>query len=147
MKIREAMSKNPGCCTANDSAQNVAKMMCDLNVGSIPVVIDHQSRALVGMITDRDLCCSVLAHGLDSKTTTIQEFITYNPVSCREGENIDRCERLMQEHHIRRIPVVDAENRVVGIVAQADLALRDKPEKVHKTVAEISKSRPSTIAA
>jgi CBS domain-containing protein len=84
---------------------------------------------------------------LDSKTTTIQEFITYNPVSCREGENIDRCERLMQEHQIRRIPVVDGENRVIGIVAQADLALRDKPEKVHKTVAEISKSRPSPVAA
>lgn len=121
-------------------------MMCDLNVGSLPVVADHQSHTLVGMITDRDLCCSVLAQGLDSKTM-IQDFIAYSPVSCREGENIDRCERVMQEHQIRRVPVVDGENRVIGIVAQADLALKDKPEKVHKTVAEISKSRTSEIAA
>ena len=146
MKIREVMSTNPTCCIPNDTAQSVAKMMCDLNVGSLPVVADHQSRTLVGMITDRDLCCSVLAQGLDSKTM-IQDFIADSPVSCREGENIDRCERVMQEHQIRRVPVVDGENRVIGIVAQADLALKDKPEKVHKTVAEISKSRTSEIAA
>jgi CBS domain-containing protein len=147
MKIKEVMSTNPACCTTNDTAQNVAKKMCDLNVGSIPVVIDHQSRALVGMITDRDLCCRVLAHGLDPQSTRIQEFVTYNPATCRDGENVDQCERLMQEHQVRRIPVVNKDNQVIGIVAQADLALRDKAEKVHKTVAEISKNTQPTIMA
>jgi CBS domain-containing protein len=148
MKIREIMSSNPTCCTLNESAQNVAKTMCDQNVGSIPVVADSESRTLVGMITDRDLCCSVLAHGLDPKTARIQEFVSYSPVSCREGENVDHCERLMQEHQIRRIPIVDAENRVIGIVAQADLALKERAEKVHRTVAEISKpTGPAAIAA
>ena len=147
MKVKEVMSVNPACCTADDSAQNVAKMMCDLNVGSIPVVADHQSRSLIGMITDRDLCCRVLAHGLDGKSTPIQEFITYNPAICRDGENVENCERLMQEHQVRRIPVVDKENQVIGIVGQADLALKDKPERVHKTVAEISKDTLPSIAA
>jgi CBS domain-containing protein len=148
MKVKEVMSVNPACCTPNDSAQNAAKTMCDRNVGSIPVVADHQSRVLVGMITDRDLCCSIVAHGLDPKTTLIQEFITYTPVSCRDGENVERCEHLMQEHQVRRIPVVDAEGRVIGIVSQADLALKDKPERVHKTVVEISKpTRPSIMVA
>src|SRR5437016_9876783 len=148
MKVKEVMSANPACCTPNDSAQNAAKMMCDLNVGAIPVVTDQQSWALAGMITDRDLCCSIVAHGLDPKTTKIQEFITYTPVTCRDGENVDKCERLMQEHQVRRIPVVDGDGRVIGIVAQADLALKDKPERVHKTVAEISKpTRPSIVAA
>jgi len=148
MKIKEVMSVNPACCTPNDTAQNVAKIMCDTNVGSLPVVADYQSRSLIGMITDRDLCCRVLAHGLDGKSTTIQEFITYNPAICRDGENIEKCERLMQEHQVRRIPVVDKDNQVIGIVAQADLALKDKPERVHKTVAEISKTtRPSIVAA
>lgn len=146
MKIKEVMSTNPACCTPIDTAQNVAKMMCALNVGSIPVVDDQQSRTLIGMITDRDLCCSVLAQGPDPKATRIQEFITYNPISCRDGENIDKCERVMQEHQIRRVPVVDGDNRVIGIVAQADVALKEKPEKVHKTVVEISKSRSSEIA-
>jgi CBS domain-containing protein len=100
------------------------------------------------MITDRDLCCRVLAQGLDANTTKIQEFVTYNPATCRDGENLERCERLMQEHQVRRIPVVDGDNRVIGIVSQADLALSDRPERVYKTVAEISKTtRPSISAA
>jgi CBS domain-containing protein len=121
--------------------------MCEHRIGSVPVVIDQQSRELVGMITDRDLCCSIIAAGLDPKTTPIQKFISLDPVSCREGENLDKCERAMQEHQVRRIPIVDGETRVIGIVAQADLALKDKPEKVSKTIAEISKSAvPSTAA-
>ena len=121
--------------------------MCEHNIGSVPVVIDQQSRELVGVITDRDLCCSIIAAGLDPKTTTVQKFASLDPVTCRDGENLDKCERAMQEHQIRRIPIVDGDNRVIGIVSQADLALKDKPEKVSKTVAEISKSPTNTLAA
>jgi CBS-domain-containing membrane protein len=94
-------------------------------------------------LTLQILCCSIIAHGLDPKATTIQEFVTYT----RDGENVERCERLMQEHQVRLIPVIDGEGHVMGIVALADLALRDKPERVHKTVAEISKPILPTIAA
>ena len=95
------------------------------------------------------LCCSIVADGLDPKSTTIEKYISINPVTCREGENLDNCERLMQEHQIRRIPIVDGEGKCIGIVSQADLALRDKPEKVSKTVAEVSKPEEEkpTIAA
>jgi CBS domain-containing protein len=146
MKIREAMSPNPVCCLPTDSAQRVARTMCDHNVGSIPVVLDQDSRKLVGVITDRDLCCSVIGNGLDPKSVTIEKFMTLNPVTCREGESIENCERLMQEHQIRRMPIVDAEDHVIGIVAQADLALKDNPERVSKTVAEISKTSESPAA-
>jgi CBS domain-containing protein len=147
MKIREIMSRDPICCVLSDSAQTVAQILCDRNVGSLPVVANQQSRKLVGMITDRDLCCSIVARGMDPKTTPIEKFITLAPLSCRDGENIETCERQMQEHQVRRIPIVDAEDRVIGIVSQADLALKDKPERVSKTVAEISKtSRPSVAA-
>jgi CBS domain-containing protein len=147
MKIRDVMSADPVCCLPTDSAQAVARMMCDHNVGSIPVVMDQASRKLVGVITDRDLCCSVIADGLDPKGAAIEKFMTLNPVTCREGENVENCERLMQEHQIRRMPIVDANDRVIGIVAQADLALKDKPETVSKTVAEVSKSADPPIAA
>jgi CBS domain-containing protein len=70
-----------------------------------------------------------------------------NPVTCRDGENLDDCERLMQEHQLRRIPVVDGEGRCIGIVAQADLALKDKPEKASKTVVEISKPPAAHLIA
>jgi CBS domain-containing protein len=121
--------------------------MCEHRIGSVPVVIDQQSRELIGVITDRDLCCSIIAAGLDPKTTPIQKFITLDPLTCRDGENLDNCERVMQKYQIRRVPIVDGENRVIGIIAQADLALRDKPEKVSKTVAEISKSAMPSMAA
>lgn len=148
MKIREVMSQNPSCCMPSDSAQSVAVMMRDRNVGAIPVVADQQSRKLIGMITDRDFCCSIVADGLDPKTTTIEKFISLNPVTCREGENVENCERLMQQHQVRRIPIVDANDCVIGIVSQADLALRDRPERVSRTVAAISKAdrRPSVAA-
>ena len=147
MKVKEVMSPNPVCCVPGDTAQAVAGIMCEHNIGSVPVVIDQQSREFVGVITDRDLCCFIIAAGRDPKTTTVQKFVSLDPVTCRDGENLDKCERAMQEHQIRRIPIVDSENRVIGIVAQADLALKDKPEKVSKTVAEISESPTNILAA
>ena len=107
MKIREVMSQNPVCCLASDSAQSVARMMCERNVGSI----------------------------------------TAKPIACRDAENIDHCGRLMQEHQVRRVPVVDGQNQVVGIVSQADLALKGKPDHVSKIVAEISKPNRAHAAA
>lgn len=145
MKVRDVMTSNPVCCLPSDTAQSVAKMMCEHNVGSMPVVADHQSRKLTGIITDRDLCCSIVAQGLDPKSTTIQKYMHQNPVACREGENLDSCVKAMQSHQIRRIPVIDGEGRSIGIVSQADVALKDKAEKVSKTVAEIS--RPHHTAA
>jgi CBS domain-containing protein len=145
MKVREVMTPDPVCCVPGDTAQSVANIMCEHNVGSIPVVVDQQSRKLTGIITDRDLCCSIIAQGFDPKSTPIQRFMRQNPVACRDGENLDSCEQAMQKHQIRRIPVTDGDGRCIGIVAQADLALKDKPEKVSKTVTEISK--PQSIAA
>ena len=147
MKIREIMSRDPVCCLLTDSAQTVARILCDRNVGSMPVVADQQSRKLVGMITDRDLCCTVIAQGMDPKATQIAKLIALAPLTCRDGENVETCERLMQEHQVRRIPIVDAEDHVIGIVSQADLALRDKPERVSETIAEISKPVRPSIAA
>ena len=68
MKIKEVMSVDPVCCVPGDTAQAVAGIMCEHNIGSVPVVIDRQSRELVGVITDRDLCCAVIAAGFDPKT-------------------------------------------------------------------------------
>jgi CBS domain-containing protein len=147
MKVRDVMTSNPVCCVPNDSVQKVAQVLRDKNIGSVPIVTDQQSRTLLGMVTDRDICCTVVAGGRDPKNTPIGNHISADLVTCRDGENLDNCERLMQSHQVRRIPVVDGEGRCVGIVAQADLALKDKPEKVSKTVAEISKRQPSSIAA
>ena len=122
------------CCLPSDTAQKVAGVLCGHNIGSLPVIEDQQSRKLIVIITDRDLCCAVVAKGLDPKSISIENFVSLHPVTCRDGVNLENCERAMQEHQIRRIPVVDAEGRCIGIVSQADLALTEKPEKVSKTV-------------
>src|SRR5215469_3912584 len=143
MKVKDIMSHGPHCCLASDSAQHVAKAMCDKNVGSMPVVKDHQSHKLIGIITDRDLCCSVIAQGLDPKKTAIEKFVTAKPVACHEDDNVDSCERLMQEHQIRRIPIVGGDDAVVGILSQADLALHEEAGRFSKTIAEVSKHSKS----
>ena len=142
MKVREIMTPDPVCCIPEDSAQNVATMLRDQDIGSMPVVMDQSSHKLVGVITDRDLCCSVVAHGLDPRQTKIDRIFSLNPVTCRDGENVTACEELMQRHQIRRVPIVDGEGRCIGILSQADLALHEKPEKISKTVTEISKPAP-----
>ena len=149
MKVREIMSSDPVCCLPSDSAQAVAAILRDRNIGSLPVVADKETNKLLGMITDRDICCSIVADGLDIRKTTISKFVSANPVTCRDGENVENVER-MQEHQVRRVPVVDGDGRCIGIVSQADLALKEKrPEKVSKTVTEISKpqGQKSLIAA
>jgi CBS domain-containing protein len=143
MIVRDVMTHAPVCCLATDSAQKVAGILHKQNVGSIPVVSDEAPRKLIGIITDRDLCCSVVAKGLDPASTPIDKFVSRTPATCREGEELDHCERLMQERQVRRIPIVDNDGRVIGIVSQADLALKDKPERVAKMLAEISKPQSS----
>jgi CBS domain-containing protein len=145
MNVREVMTPNPVCCLPNDSAQDVARTMCESDVGSIPVVTDRKSHTLVGIITDRDLCCSVVAQGLDPLDTTIGMFMRSDPVACRPDEELVSCESAMQRHQVRRIPVVDEDGRCIGIVAQADIALALDPPHVHRTLMEISRNR--TIAA
>jgi CBS domain-containing protein len=149
MKVREVMTANPVICMSEDSAQKVAALMREHNVGSIPVVVDPQSRTLLGVITDRDIAVKIVADGLDPRKTAIDKHITLNPVTCRDGENLEKCEKAMQEHQVRRILIVDSENKVIGIVAQADLALKEKPENVSKTVQEVSRpeSDSTKIAA
>ena len=145
MKVKDVMMGTPYYCQLDTNLGSATELMWIGNCGFLPVMGDDGK--IVGVITDRDLCCSLMADGLDPNTTTIEKFMTLNPVTCREEEDVESCERLMQEHQIRRIPVVNAEDSVIGIVAQADLALKDKSERVSKTVAEISKPADPSAAA
>jgi CBS domain-containing protein len=149
MTVGEIMTRGPICCTPTDSAEAVARAMCAYNVGSLPVIVDQQSRVLIGVITDRDLCCSIVSGGLDPKGTPIEMYVRPNPVTCHEDESLDNCERAMEIRQIRRIPVIDALGRCVGIVSQANLALRGEPEKVSKRLLKfpnlrLDRSRPSS---
>jgi CBS domain-containing protein len=146
MKVREVMTRQPICCHSRDSAVAVAQILRDEDIGSVPIISEADSQRVEGIITDRDIVCRIISEGLDPSTTTIEMFITRDPVTCRPEQSLESCEKLMQTHRIRRIPVVDNQGRCVGIVSQADLARSLPAEKVHKTVAEISRPSQTIVA-
>jgi CBS domain-containing protein len=123
----------------------VAQILRDEHIGSMPVVSDGDAKRLEGMITDRDLCCGIMAAGEDPRTTTIAAYVSRNLVTCRPEQSLDSCEKLMQVYQVRRILIVDGDMCCVGIISQADLARSEESGKLHRTVAEIS--RPSQAIA
>jgi CBS domain-containing protein len=143
MRVQDLMTRHPVCCRMSDTAQSVAKILRDEDIGCVPVVSSEDSKRIEGVITDRDLCCSIIAAGLDPKTTAIGSFVTRNPVTCRPEQSLDSCARLMQVHQIRRVLIINRDMECVGIVSQADMARWEDGQRVHRTLEEIS--RPSQM--
>jgi CBS domain-containing protein len=141
VKCGEVMTSDPSCCLASDTVDKAAQLMRMENVGPVPVVSDHESRHLVGIVTDRDLAIKVVADGRDSKGTKVSEVMSNGVTTCRREDDLQQALRLMEEHQVRRIPVVDEGNRVVGIIAQADVATRiDSPRQTAELVEEVSRA-------
>src|SRR5262245_2744355 len=138
MTCRDVMTPNPSCCVPADSAAMAAQIMKREDVGAVPIVSDYNSLNLVGIITDRDLAVKVVSEGRDAHNTRIDHVMSRNPVSCREEEDTNQAIRMMANNQVRRIPVVDSGNRLVGIIAQADLARHESEEEVGEMVEEIS---------
>lgn len=143
MKARELMTENPECVSEGDTIQHAAQLMRDLNVGSLPVVDDSTSRRLRGMITDRDIAVRHVAAGHDGQCRVGQEMSTEGLLTVSPDDDDSVIMSRMKEGQVRRIPVVE-NDRVVGIVAQADLSVRSPHnEKVEQTIEKISEpARP-----
>ena len=139
MLVKDIMSKYLYCCVPTDTAQAAAKTMKAQGVGALPVVSDPTNRKLEGIVTDRDLCCSIVAGAKLAETTRIADVMTRNPVTCAGENTLEDCEELMQKHQVRRLPVTDEQGRCIGVVAQAGIALHGPAGSVAKMVAEISK--------
>ncbi len=140
-KCDEVMTKNPVCCLPNDVVAKVAQLMKSENVGSIPVIENEITRKLVGIVTDRDLTLKVVAEGLDSKSIKAEAVMSLEVVTCLAGDDLQKALDAMASHQLRRIPVIDRDHKVVGIIAQADVATRvNQPEKTAEMVKDISKA-------
>jgi CBS domain-containing protein len=110
-------------------------------VGPIPVLDDLENRHLEGIITDRDIVLEVVAEDRDPNTTRVSEIMTRDVVTCRVNDDAHKAVRLMEGHHVRRIPIVNDNGQLVGIVSQADVATRMKdPEETAKVVKGISQA-------
>ena len=136
--INDVMTMDPTCCLASDTIDRAAQIMKEEDVGSVPVV-DDASATLVGILTDRDIVIQVIAGKKECSIVKVQEIMTRNPVTCRANEDIQNAMDKMSQHQVRRIPVIDDNGRILGIVSQADLATRmDQPEKTEKVLEKIS---------
>ena len=140
-KCNEVMTKNPVCCLPDDMVAKVAQLMQSENIGSIPVIENEQTQKLVGIVTDRDLALKIVATGHDAKSTKVEAVMTRQVVTCRAEDDLQKALDAMAEHQLRRIPVVDNDNKILGIIAQADVATRvNQPEKTAELVKDISRS-------
>jgi len=135
----DVMTRNPACAHPEDSVTTVARLMKEKDIGPVPIVQDKISKKLLGIVTDRDLALKVVAAGRDPNTTTVREVMTTEVVTCREDDRIEKALDAMSRNQLRRILVVDDDEMLVGIIAQADVATRmDEPEKTGEVVKEIS---------
>jgi CBS domain-containing protein len=123
-KCDEVMTKDPVCGLPNNTVKKVAKLMKSENIGSIPIVENEQTQKLVGIVTDRDLALKIVAKGRDANSTKVETVMTRQVVTCRAGDDVQKALDAMAEHQLRRIPIVDDDDRIVGIIAQADVATR-----------------------
>jgi len=140
-KCNEIMTKELICCLPNDMVITAAKLMKNGDIGSLPVIENVRTRKLVGIITDRDLTLKTLAEKLDATLTKVETVMTRKVVTCRAEDDVQKALDAMAENQLRRIPVVGSENRILGIIAQADVATRvNQPEETAKVVKEISQS-------
>jgi CBS domain-containing protein len=123
-KCSEVMTRDPVSCEPDESIVHVAQVMKQEDVGSVPVVQDHSSKRLSGIITDRDIVIKVVAEGENPERATVRDAMTSNPVFCREDDDVQKAVDMMAERQVRRMPIVDADGRLNGIIAQADVATR-----------------------
>lgn len=138
---REVMSNNPMCCLPSDPVDVAARLMVTEDIGSLPVVSDLQTTRLVGIITDRDLTVKVVAEGRDPKGIIVEEVMTPEPVTCHVKDHVQHALTIMAKYQVRRVPVIDDNGCLVGIIAQADVATRlAEPEKTAEIVEEISRA-------
>jgi len=144
MRIRHVMTKDPSCCLPTDSALKAASIMRDEDTGIVPVIENEQSQKIVGVVTDRDLCMNVVAEGRDPRTTAVEQCMTTAVVTCSPNDSVERATELMRENQIRRIPVVDDQRKLQGILSLADLVSRAeiKMTQTHETLKKVSVPTP-----
>ena len=133
--IKDVMSSDPCTIDADKSVAYAAKMMRDEDVGLAPIVEDDK---LIGMLTDRDIAIRVVAEERDPGQVKVRDVASKQVVTIDPQQDLDEALRIMAKHQVRRLPVVEEDGRLVGVVAQADIAREGDDSKTGQLVEEIS---------
>jgi CBS domain-containing protein len=133
--IRELMTENPKTVSSDATVVEATRVMRDDDVGLVPVVDGDR---LVGTVTDRDIAIRVVAEERDANSTAVREIASTDLVTIDPEQDLDEALRLMAQHQVRRLPVVEEDGRLVGIVAQADVARHGDDSETGQVVERIS---------
>lgn len=144
MQVIEIMAKSPALCLTDTPLGEVARMMVEHDCGAIPVVESRDAPRPVGVITDRDIVVRVIAQGRNPLEATASEGMTNGVATVTPAMSLEECATVMEEHQVRRVPVVDEEGKVIGIVSQADIVLNASSQEAANVVREISEEEDST---
>src|SRR5689334_20505837 len=134
-KITEVMTSNPCALEADKPVAYAAKMMKKEDVGLAPIV---EGERLVGTLTDRDIVTRVVAEGKDPESVTVRKIASTDLVTVDPQQELDEALRLMARNQVRRLPVVEEDGRLVGVIAQADVAREGNESQTGEVVEEIS---------
>jgi CBS domain-containing protein len=134
--IKEVMTSNLATVESSASVVEAAQLMRDENTGIVPVV---EKGGLVGTVTDRDIVVRLIAEGRDPQSVTVREVASTDLVTVDPQQDLDEALRLMASYQVRRLPVVEEDGRLVGVVSQADVAREAKDTQTGQLVEEISK--------
>ena len=134
--VREVMTSKLCSIDTDKSITYAAKMMRDEDVGLAPIV---EGDRLVGVLTDRDIAVRVVAEGRDPEQVKVTEVASRDVVTLDPQQDLDEALRLMAQHQVRRLPVVEEDGRLVGVVAQADVAQQADERKTGEVVEQISR--------
>ena len=148
MKIRKLMTKAPTYCTASCTAEMAANLMNQCDSGILPVVQDSLDLKLIGVVTDRDLCLAVIAARRDPAHTVVNECMSRNAKCVGPDNDVENAIRIMAEHQVRRLPVVEENGKLVGMISLADLIEQEgiSSEMLASTLKKIcSPSRGMTV--
>lgn len=136
-KVASIMTSNPACCTPESKLTEISQMMIEYDCGMIPVVDNLTEFRLIGVVTDRDIVCRSLGKGLDPFLMIASDVMTYPVVSANLDTSIQQCCELMEDNHVRRIPVTDDYDKVCGIISLADIVAK-KENFIVDVVKEVS---------
>ena len=133
VRVGELMTRKVATCGPDDTLDRAAQLMWDNDCGCIPVCVLNDAVRPIGIITDRDVCMSALFHGSRLSQLRVRDAMSRSVWSCGPGNSIMEAERIMREAKIRRIPVVDANGALVGLISLADLAREADREQTSPT--------------
>lgn len=120
MIVQSLMTKSPKCCRSEESLKTAAHIMWECDIGSIPVV-DREQR-VVGMVTDRDICMAAYFQDRPLSDIPVHQAMASKIIACRPDDDVKTAERLMRDNQVRRVPVIDRNGHLLGVLSVNDLA-------------------------